>query len=291
MKISGETKIVGIFGYPLAHTLSPHLHNTAFAELELDFVYLPFWVQSKNLDLAAGAIKSLNMVGVNVTIPHKEQIISYLDEVTPEARMVGAVNTVFNRKGRLIGYNTDSQGFINSLKEEGRFDPRGKRVMLLGAGGAARAISSVLIREGIASLIIVNRTQRRGKELARHLKGIFKNSCSIDLLEFNQRSFWEGVREINLLVNATSVGMHAEDHLIINLDLFSPGTFVYDVVYNRKTELLEVAEERNLPFLGGLGMLIHQAALSFEIWTHRKAPLQKMREAAEKELGMGKRGI
>ncbi|MBA7666403.1 Shikimate dehydrogenase (NADP(+)) [subsurface metagenome] len=291
MKIGGKTKIVGIFGYPLAHSLSPHLHNAAFALLGLDFVYLPFRVQSKNLDLAARAIKSLNIVGVNVTIPHKEEIIAYLDEVTPEARMMGAVNTVSNRKGRLIGYNTDGQGFIDSLKKEGRFDPRGKRVMLLGAGGAARAISSVLIRQGIASLIIVNRTQRRGEELAHHLKRIFKNRCPIDLLEFNQRSFWGGVREINLFVNATSVGMHPEDHLLINLDLFSPDTFVYDVVYNRKTELLEAAEEQDLPCLGGLGMLIHQAALSFEIWTHRKAPLQKMREAVEKELGMGKRGI
>jgi len=291
MKIGGKTKIVGIFGYPLAHSLSPHLHNAVFALLGLDFVYLPFWVQSKDLDPAARAIKSLNMVGVNVTIPHKEQIIAYLDEVTPEARMMGAVNTVLNRKGRLIGYNTDGQGFIDSLKEEARFDPRGKRVMLLGAGGAARAISSILIREEIASLIIVNRTQTRGEELAHHLKRIFKNRCPIDLFEFNQRNSWGGVREINLFVNATSVGMHPENYLLINLDLFSPGTFVYDVVYNRRTELLEAAEERDLPCLGGLGMLIHQAALSFEIWTHRKAPLQKMREAAEKELGMGKRGI
>lgn len=290
MRIGGKTKIVGIFGYPLAHSLSPHLHNAAFVELGLDFVYLPFWIESKNLDLAARAIRSLNMVGVNVTIPHKEKIIAYLDEVTPQARMMGAVNTVLNRKGKLIGYNTDGQGFIDSLKGEGKLDPKGKRVMLLGAGGTARAISSVLIREGVTSLIIVNRTQRRGEELVHHLKRIFKNRCPIDLLDFKKRNLEGSLREINLFVNTTSVGMHPEEDLLINLDLFSPATFVYDVVYNRKTELLEAAEERDLPCLGGLGMLTHQAALSFEIWTHRKAPIQKMREAAERELGMEKRG-
>jgi len=289
MKIGGKTKIVGIFGYPLAHSLSPHLHNAAFVELGLDFVYLPFWVQSKNLDVAARAIGSLNMVGVNVTIPHKERIMAYLDEAAPDARMIGAVNTVLNRKGKLIGYNTDGQGFIDSLKEEGKFNPNGKRVMLLGAGGAARAISSVLIQEGIASLTIVNRTQRRGEELVHHLKRIFKNRCPIDFLEFDKRNLEGRLREINLFVNATSVGLNPEGYLLINLDLFSPGTFIHDIVYNRKTELLEAAEQRGLPCLGGLGMLIHQAGLSFEIWTHRKAPVQKMRDTGEKELGMRKR--
>jgi len=289
MKIGGKTKIVGIFGYPLAHSLSPHLHNAAFVELGLDFVYLPFWVQSKNLDVAARAIRSLNMVGVNVTIPHKERIMAYLDEVTPDARMIGAVNTVLNRKGKLIGYNTDGQGFIDSLQGEGEFNLNGKRVMLLGAGGAARAISSVLIQEEIASLTIVNRTQRRGEELVHHLKRIFKNRCPIDFLEFGKRNLEGRLREINLFVNATSVGLNPEGDLLINLDLFSPGTFIHDIVYNRKTELLEAAEQRGLPCLGGLGMLIHQAGLSFEIWTHRKAPVQKMRDTGEKELGMRKR--
>lgn len=289
MKIGGKTKIVGIFGYPLAHSLSPHLHNAAFVELELDFVYLPFWIQSKNLGLAAGAIRSLNMVGVNVTIPHKERIMAYLDEVAPDARMMGAVNTVLNRKGKLIGYNTDGQGFIDSLKGEGEFNPKGKRVMLLGSGGAARAVSSVLIQEGVASLTIVNRTQRRGKELVHHLKRIFKNRCAIDFLEFGKRNTEGSFREINLLINATSVGLDPEGDVLINLDLFSPGTFIYDVVYNRKTELLEAAEERGLSCLGGLGMLIHQAALSFEIWTQEKAPIKKMRDTAEKQLGMERR--
>ncbi|MEA1964976.1 MAG: shikimate dehydrogenase [Candidatus Aerophobetes bacterium] len=282
MEISGKTKIVGIFGYPVSHSLSPLFQNAAFKALGLDFVYLPFSVKPKDLKIAVESIKSLNMVGVNVTIPHKKKILPYLDELSPEVRMMEAVNTVCYRDDKLIGYNTDGKGFISSLTEEGGFNPQGKKALILGAGGAARAISFALIEAGVKKLSIANRTRRKAKVLLEHLKKFFQGKCKITLIDFDKVNSSTVMNEVDLLVNATSVGMHTEDPLLIDVELLTPHTFVYDVVYNRKTELLKAAEERNLSCLGGSGMLIYQGACSFEIWTHKKAPLKKMKEALER---------
>lgn len=282
MKINGNTKVVGLFGYPVNHSLSPLFQNAAFAELGLNFVYIPFLVHPKDLSRAVEAIKALNLAGVNVTVPHKEKIVPYLDEVSPEVEKIIAVNTVVNQKGKLVGYNTDGQGFISSLRQRG-FNLRGKRVLLLGAGGAALSIGFSLLREKVGEIVLINRTYNRAIDLSNRLKKIFPNS-SLRVIKFEDRNFFAGREDIDLLVNATSVGMRAGDPLLINLKGFSCKIFIYDIVYNRPTELLKEAKKRNLPHLNGLGMLIFQGALSFELWTGRKAPLNKMREAVEKEV-------
>jgi len=275
---------VGIFGYPIVHSLSPVLHNAAFAKLGLDFVYLSFPVKPEDLEDAVKAIKSLNMVGVNVTIPHKRKVLDYLDEVDHQARMMTSVNTILHQDGRLIGYNTDGEGFLESLRREGEFDPQGKRAFVIGAGGAACAISFALVKTGIKSIILTNRTREKAKILLERLKKKVKDQCKFSLLDFSQRNSPGIMDKVDLFINATSVGMHAGDPLLINPDLFPSNIFVYDVVYNRKTELLKEAEKRNLPSLGGVGMLVYQATLSFKIWTSQKAPIDEMRRLLIKEF-------
>ena len=275
---------MGIFGYPIVHSLSPVLHNAAFAKLGLDFVYLSFPVKPEDLEDAVKAIKSLNMVGVNVTIPHKRKVLDYLDEVDHQARMMTSVNTILHQDGRLIGYNTDGEGFLESLRREGEFDPQGKRAFVIGAGGAACAISFALVKTGIKSIILTNRTREKVKILLERLKKNVKDQCKFSLVDFSQRNSPGIMDKVDLFINATSVGMHAGDSVLINPDIFPSNIFVYDVVYNRKTELLKEAEERNLPFLGGVGMLVYQATLSFKIWTSQKAPIDEMRNILRAEF-------
>jgi len=283
-KINGKTKIVGVFGYPVEHSLSPLFHNAAFAALGLNFVYLPFSVKPKQLKKAVEAIRALNMIGVNVTIPHKEKVLSYLDEISSQAKVIATVNTIHNRESKLIGYNTDADGFIESLRRQGGFNPKDKNVLLLGAGGAAYAVSFALIKAGIKKLVLANRTYTKGKILLEHLKRAFKDSCQFSLIEFHKRNSPSIMSEIALLVNTTSIGMHPGDPLLINPKILPENIFIYDVVYNRKTALLKLAEKKNLAFLGGLDMLIYQGALSFEIWTGQKAPIEIMKEALKKKL-------
>ena len=288
MRVSSRTKLVGIFGYPIVHSLSPVFHNAAFAKLGLDFVYLPFPVKPDHLESAVKAIKSLNMVGVNVTIPHKRKVLDYLDEVDHQARMMRAVNTILHQDGRLIGYNTDGEGFLDSLRQEGKFDPKGKHVFMIGAGGAACAISFALVKAGVKSIILTNRTPEKAKILLERLKENVKDECKFSLMDFSQRNSPGIMDKVDLFINATSVGMHPGDPLLINPDLFPPNIFVYDVVYNRKTELLKEAEKRNLTSLGGVGMLIYQATLSFKIWTSQTPPINEMRSVLIGELNKHK---
>jgi len=282
-KIDGKTKVTGVFGYPVEHSLSPLFHNAAFASLGLNFVYLPLPVKPGELKAAVESIRSLNMVGVNVTIPHKEKVLPYLDEISPEAKAIGAVNTIHNKRGKLTGYNTDGNGFIESLKKQGGFDPKDKNVFLLGAGGTAYAISFALIKGGIKKLILVNRTYSKGKGLLEHLKKIFQDKCQLSLVEFEERNSSLIMSEIDLLINTTSLGMYPDDSLLITPEILPPNIFIYDVVYNRKTPLLKLAEEKKLASLGGLDMLVYQGALSFGIWTGQKAPVEVMKEALRKE--------
>ncbi len=279
---------MGIFGYPIVHSLSPVLHNAAFAKLGLDFVYLSFPVKPEDLEDAVKAIKSLNMVGVNVTIPHKRKVLDYLDEVDHQARMMISVNTILHQDGRLIGYNTDGEGFLESLRREGEFDLQGKRTFVIGAGGAACAISFALVKAGVKSIILTNRTLEKAKILLERLKENVKAKCKFSLVDFSQRNSPGIMDKVDLFINATSVGMHAGDPLLINPDLFPSNVFVYDVVYNRKTELLKEAEKRNLASLGGIGMLVYQATLSFKIWTSRKAPIDEMRNILRAEFNKHK---
>lgn len=279
MMITGKTKIIGIFGYPVEHTLSPYMHNAAFEALSLDYCYIPFNVHPDNLRSAASAIKILNISGVNITIPHKETIIPFLDELDREAELIGAVNTVLNKERRLIGYNTDGRGFVRSLREDGKIDPRGKKIMIIGAGGAARAIAFTLALEGAEKLFINDILSEKAKEL----------SCAVSTKTSTEaiyiKDMKEGIGEVDILINATPLGMKKEDPLPISPELLSKGLIVYDIVYNPPaTPLLKEAKKRGAKTLGGLGMLLYQGSFSFKIWTGQEPPADVMRKELENKI-------
>ncbi len=280
LNINGQTKLVGLIGYPVEHSLSPAMHNSAFAALNLSWCYVPLPVHPDRLGEAVAGLQALSFVGANVTVPHKEAVMSYLDEVIPEAQAIGAVNTIVVRDGQGIGYNTDWQGFLTALSEGG-FDPHGKRAVVLGAGGAARAVVYALVQAG-AQVTVLNRTLARAQALVRDFSPLFPAlSLTLQTLE-------EQTAEAHLLVNATPVGTWPEvDQSPWPEDLAFPGHLtVFDLVYNpHQTKLLQQARAAGAKDIGGLGMLVHQGAVAFELWTGEKAPVETMYEVANKTLG------
>lgn len=274
MLVSGSTKVFALFGDPVMHSLSPLMQNTAFKILELDACYIPLLVHSGDLAEAVKAVRALNFGGVNLTIPHKEKVLSYLDEVDEEAKLIGAVNTVVNRNGYLYGYNTDASGFLASLQSLG-FDPKGKRVVVMGAGGAARAVAVTLALQGASRIHICNRSTRRGEILAQDLCRV---GAAVDVSDYGV-SCSEALKYADLLINATPVGMypnHKENPIIMS-DQLHPRLLVCDLVYNPpQTMLLKEAAAVGCGVLNGVGMLAHQGALAFQLWTGRKAPVDLM---------------
>ena len=257
-------KITGIFGDPVSHSLSPKMHNFAFDKLGIkDWIYLPFHVKPKDLKAAVEDIRKLNIAGVNVTLPHKEAVLPLMNELSPEAKKIGAVNTIINDNGKLTGDNTDGMGFISSLKADGDFDPKGKRAILWGAGGAARAMAFSLLEAGVKSLSIANRTPERAKNLVADL-----SHKSVQWLKM------EDVAE-TLIVSDLYVSAAPESMKDIK---FQPTMFIYDVVYGEFTPVLEAAKMAGARCLGGLGMLVRQGALSFSHWTGKEPPVSVMRE-------------
>ncbi len=290
MKIKGTTRITGIFGDPIGHTLSPVMQNAAFEALGLDLVYLAFHVTPPELDRAVESIRVLKMAGVNVTIPHKESIIKLLDEVDEEAQEIGAVNTVVNREGRLKGYNTDSKGYLMSLKRDTGFSPAGKSAVVLGAGGASRAVSLGLLKNGARRLVIVNRTLERASSLAKEFKGRFEG-VDIEAVELVGDAVGPYLEDADLLVNTTSMGMEGGPALteeLVPLKRLKSGAIVSDIVYRPlDTDLIRRAQKEGFMVHKGLGMLVCQGALSFELWTGRKAPVEVMEKACMEELAGG----
>lgn len=285
MKLSGSTKIVGLIGYPVEHSKSPLMHNAAFESLGLDFIYLLFSVRPPYLKDAVMGLRALNVVGANVTIPYKEEVMKYLDEVTPEAKLIGAVNTIHNREGKLIGYNTDGQGFITSLLIDGRVELEGQKVLLIGAGGAGKAVAVKLAERGVESLGITDKIVERAEALVGRLRENIPD-CPIYAIPPGDKEFARTLLGSTLLINATPVGMKEGDPCVIDPEYLHKGLFVYDVIYNRETPLIEAAKKRGLKVLGGMGMLIHQGAAAFEIWTGQKAPIEVMRNRILEEAGM-----
>jgi len=277
MKQSGSTKIVGLIGYPVEHSRSPLMHNAAFECLGLDFVYLLFSVRPGYLKEAVMGLKALDIAGANVTIPYKEEVMKYLDEISSEAKFIGAVNTIHNKEGKLTGYNTDGQGFITSLLDEGRVKLESQKVFLIGAGGAGKAIAVKLVERAVERLVIIDKVEEKAKALVKRLRENVPD-CPVYTSPDVGEEFAKAVRESTLLINATPVGMNEGDPCVIDPNCLHKGLLVYDVVYNRETPLIEEAKKRGLRVLGGIGMLIYQGAASFEIWTGRKAPVEIMRD-------------
>lgn len=283
-EISGKTKICALIGDPVEHTMSPVMHNAAYKKLGLDYIYIPFRVAPEQLGRAVDGLRALNVCGFNVTIPHKVSIIPMLDGLDPLAEKVGAVNTVVNSDGELRGFNTDATGFLQALLERG-VDPGGKNVVVLGAGGASRAITYVLAERG-ASLSILNRQLEL--DWAENIADLIKEDFGrvVRVLELCDEYLAQALERADILVNATSVGMSpAGDESPVPAELLKNNLIVFDVVYNPiMTRLLREAKAAGARTIGGVDMLAWQGALAFEKWTGQSAPLDLMRKEALKVL-------
>lgn len=278
-----KTVMYGVFGDPVAQSKSPIMLNRAFQVRGINAAYAAFHIKPGTLGDAVRGIRALGFRGVNVTIPHKLEVMNYLDEIDEHARRIGAVNTIVNDGGRLIGFNTDGIGYVRSLKEETGLTLRGCRVLMLGAGGAARGVGYALAREGAARIWIANRTVSKAEELAGYLRE-YTQAEGIGL---------DGIgairQEVDLIVNNTSVGMSPNvDETPIDTSWFHPGLTVSDLIYNpMETKLLREARLAGAKTHGGLGMFIYQGAYAFEYWTGQPAPVREMREAVEAALRQG----
>jgi len=273
-----ETRYAAVFGDPIAHSLSPAMHNAAFRALGLPYAYLKFRVPLVELGAALKGIAAMGFEGVNLTIPLKEEGARLMDSLSPQAKKIGAVNTVVVRNGRLEGHNTDALGFLRSVSEEWKFRVRGARVAMLGTGGAARAICFALAGAGARHISLLGILPGQMKRLKRDLCDRSAVNVSADLLGRGFR-FDRALEGVDLLVNATPVGMKGEASPVPASAMRSP-LKVVDLVYNPAvTGLIAAARGRGLGAINGVGMLVHQGALAFELWTRRAAPVPVMRRA------------
>lgn len=281
--MNSQTVLTGLFGRPVGHSLSPLMHNRAFAACGMNYRYAAFDIAPEQVGEAVAAIRALGLRGVNVTIPYKVTVMDYLDEVDEEAKVIGAVNTIVNDGGKLIGYNTDGRGYVRSLIEETGVDLAEQSAMLLGAGGAARGVAVALLRAGLSSLIIVNRTEEKAEQLAEQLR-MLHPKAQIMSLPMNVAA--ETLAGCTLLVQTTSIGMHPNTGLSpIASEALHEGLLVSDLIYNPlETRLLRDAKEKGACIHHGLGMFIYQGALSFEYWTGQAAPIQVMRNTVAEAL-------
>ncbi len=285
VEINGSTKIAGIIGNPLEHSVSPQMHNAAYQKLGINYCYIPIQVKPDSLEDALEGIRMLGIVGVNVTIPHKEAVIPYLDEVTKIARLIGAVNVILNQEGHLIGYNTDGPGFIDSLKEDASFTPKGRNVVVLGAGGAAKAVTIMLAKEKVRTMVISDVVYEKAGRLSEYINSHFDiapYACPVKSKELKK-----SIEKCDLLVNTTPIGMHPRpDRCPIDESYeISPKAVVYDLVYNPlETKLLKWAKAKGAKPVSGIGMLVRQGALAFSLFTEEEASEKVMKEAALKAL-------
>lgn len=268
----------GILGWPLDHTLSPTIHNAAFRSLGLDWVYLSWPVRPEGLGAAVGGLRALGAQGANVTMPHKESVIELLDDVSGDARRIGAVNTIQRVSDSLVGHNTDVDGFREFLLADAGVDAAGKKALVLGAGGAARAVVCALDDLGAKDILIAARREQRGREIV-----------SLAQHQHAEVVSWDGIEDIaaqvDIVVNATPLGRAGER--VLERPRWSAGQVVCDLVYNPPvTPLMEAARAGGAEAWGGLGMLIHQAAMSFRIWTGNDPSLAAMSAAAIRVIGV-----
>lgn len=283
----GETRVAGVIGDPIRHSLSPVVCNAAFDALGLDWVYVAFEVPDGAAADALEAMRTLGIEGLSVTMPHKEAVALYVDELTPDAAALGAVNCVARRGGNLVGHNTDGPGFLDALRLDEGWDPAGRRCVVVGAGGAARAVIRALAGAGAADVVIVNRTPARGREAARLAGDVARVGVLAD------------IDAAELVVNATPVGMTSVVSLTdvaggervtsgpmpVPAERLGAGQLIVDLVYEpMQTPLLEAARAAGATPVGGLGMLIHQAAHALQTWTGEEPPREVMSAAALAEL-------
>lgn len=279
-EINGKTKIIGVIGKNIKNSLSPLFHNQIILKYSLNFCYLPFQVAETDLGKAIQGIKALNIRGVNITFPYKEKAIEFLDKVEKSARRIGAVNTIVNNKGFLIGYNTDVIGFKKSLQEDGEFVIKEKKAVILGAGGAARAVVYALLEEKIEEICIFNRTLEKAKKIKQNLSSFFPKS-SISVFPLEGEDLKDKIEKAHLLVNATSLGIPPRVDITPLPDekLFHPNLLVYDLIYHPvRTLFLRQAERAGAKIINGLPMLVYQGIESFYLWTGLKPEGEEVSE-------------
>lgn len=277
--LTGHTRVVGVIGDPIEHSRSPQMHNAAFAKAGLDYVYVPFHVRSDALAQAIAGFKALNVVGINVTLPHKQAVIPYLTSISREAELIGAVNTLTFLEDGIHGDNTDAPGVLRALEENGALSiPVGEDVVVLGAGGAARAVVVAFALAGVASITIANRTTEKAIALAAEMQR--KTNVPMQGMGLTDTRVPAAVRQSTLLVNTATASMDLTQPLLISVDWLQPNAIVYDIVYTPPvTPLMAAAAERGCQTLGGIGMLIHQGAIAFEKWTGVAPCTQTMQQA------------
>jgi shikimate dehydrogenase len=282
MNPSGKTAVYGVIGDPIEHTLSPAMQNAAFESLKLDAVFLAFKITSGEVENAIRGIRSLGIRGLNVTMPDKSSVIPFLDEVDETAKVLDSVNTILNDNGKLRGFSTDGAGAHRALEENG-VTLAGKKLVLLGAGGAAKAIAYTLAKE-VKELVLLNRTPTKTDALAESINRKFHKKVTSGPL--SSSAIQQNLKTADILINATSVGMHphAADS-IVKPEWLKPNLTVMDIVYNPlETKLARDAKAADAQVISGVEMLIYQGAASFEIWTGKSAPVEVMRKAALKQL-------
>jgi shikimate dehydrogenase len=274
------TKFIILLGDPLGHSISPPMHNRVFEELGLDYCYIPVQVTADNLKAVFAGLTKMNVAGFNVTIPHKMSILEHLDALEPLAETIGAVNTICVKDGKTIGYNTDGEGFIRSLEDEGKISVRDKRIFLLGCGGAARAIAMTLAFRGAGEIFICNRTLGKAEALVMEINKKIRN-CAKPVQALPKYQI-ETSKSCDILINGTSLGMHPRDEeLAIDEGCLFEHLVVADIVYNpHTTRLLALARDKGCRIVHGLGMLIHQGAAGFKLWTGVDPLIPKMTETA-----------
>ncbi|MGX1900976.1 shikimate dehydrogenase [Thermolongibacillus altinsuensis] len=274
-------KLFALIGCPVHHSLSPLMHNDALQSLGIDAYYHAFHVEREQLKEAIFGLKALQVAGFNVTIPHKTAIIPFLDDVDETAREMGAVNTVVNENGRLIGYNTDGEGFVRALCEQMKISLSGKRILLVGAGGAARGIYFALTRKGVSQIDICNRTVEKAVQVIAEAKSDV-SSTAYSLQEAEER-----LENYDIIINTTSVGMTPNiEEMPISLHNLQKGTIVSDIIYNPlETKWLQEAKARGALVQNGVGMFVYQGALAFEKWTGIFPDVKRMEQIVLKQLG------
>ena len=277
---------LAVFGDPVAHSLSPQMQNAALKTCKIDMQYARFQISPDELQSALDLIRELNFVGVNLTTPHKIAASKLMDEIDDNVRRIGATNTVKIDNAKLRGYNTDGKGFARAVRQEFAVDLRDLRVMILGAGGAARAIALQCARENCERLVIANRTFATGQKLAEELREYFAGPRVLGPVPRLQAIPWEEaairfqIAHLDLIVNATPLGLNRSDPSPIPARLLAPHLMIYDTVYREgRTPFVSVAIEAGARAANGLAMLLYQGALAFEIWFEREAPIEAMREA------------
>lgn len=283
-RIQGTTKLIGLLGNPLKHSMSPHMHNSAFEKLGLDYVYLCFEVEQGHVKEALEGLKTFNALGSNITFPHKQDVLEYLDDISEDAKIIGSVNTLLidPKTKKITGYNTDGRGFVESIEEQG-VTYKNRKVVIIGVGGAGRAIAIQLAYEGVSEIVIKEVNEELAREVKKTIEGNI-STCNVKLLSQDEEELTQELKDATLFINATPLGMKGKEEMcaISSAAVFPEGNtslFVYDIVYDpRETKFMKYAKEAGLKTCNGINMMIWQGAIAFKIWLGVDMPQDYVRQ-------------